>query len=92
MNTAKLTNVFLFLRQIDDDVSIDSEENNEGEDRLRFYLKDSNNNNSKPDSVALTVKDGQQRIVIDASHIEGIELSQKTGYFQFKVDGTYKVL
>jgi hypothetical protein len=69
----------------------ESEENNDGEDRLRFYLKDSNNNDSKPDSIALTVKDGQQRIVIDASNIETIELSQKTGHFKFNINGNYKV-
>lgn len=72
-------------------VTIESGENNEGEDRLRFYLKDGNNNDSKPDSIALTVKDGQQRIVIDASNIDAIELSQKSGTFNFKMDGTYKV-
>lgn len=69
----------------------DTGENNDGEDRLRFYLNDSNNNDSKPDSIALTVKDGQQRIVIDASNIKTIELSQKTGHFKFTIDGTYKV-
>jgi hypothetical protein len=37
------------------------------------------------------VKDGQQRIVIDASNIETIELSQKTGHFKFTIDGNYKV-
>ncbi|GAB5586799.1 hypothetical protein Unana1_01699 [Umbelopsis nana] len=69
----------------------ESGENDEGEDRLRFYLKDSNNSDSKPDSIALTVKDGQQRIVIDATNIDTIELSQKTGHFHFKTDGNYKV-
>jgi hypothetical protein len=58
---------------------------------LRFYLKNSNNDDSKPDSIALTVKDGQQRIVIDASNIDSIELSQKTGHFHFKVNGEFKV-
>ncbi|KAH8548804.1 hypothetical protein BGW37DRAFT_522995 [Umbelopsis sp. PMI_123] len=70
--------------------AIESGENNEGEDRLRFYLKNSNNDDSKPDSIALTVKDGQQRIVIDASNIDSIELSQKTGHFHFKVNGEFK--
>ena len=70
---------------------IGSGENDEGEDRLRFYLKDNNNSDSKPDSIALTVKDGQQRIVIDATNIDTIELSQKAGHFHFKTDGNYKV-
>ncbi|KAI9288672.1 hypothetical protein BC943DRAFT_317122 [Umbelopsis sp. AD052] len=69
----------------------ESGEQNEGEDRLRFYLKDSSNDASKPDSIALTVKDGQQRIVIDASNIESIEISQKTGHFHFRVDGEFKL-
>ncbi|KAG2185036.1 hypothetical protein INT43_000949 [Umbelopsis isabellina] len=71
--------------------SADTGENNDGEDRLRFYLKDSNNNDSKPDSIALTVKDGQQRIVIDASNIKTIELLQKIGHFKFTIDGNYKI-
>ena len=58
---------------------------------MRFYLKDSSNDASKPDSIALTIKDGQQRIVIDASNIESIELSQKTGHFHLRVDGEFKV-
>jgi len=69
----------------------ESGENDEGEDRLRFYLKNNNNSDSKPDSIALTVKDGQQRIVIDAANIDTIELSQKAGHFHFKTDGNYKV-
>jgi len=79
------------LASFDVTVTVESGENNEGEDRLRFYLKDGNNSDSKPDSIALTVKDGQQRIVIDASNIDAIELSQKSGIFNFKMDGTYKV-
>ncbi|CAO3657804.1 unnamed protein product [Umbelopsis ramanniana] len=82
---------FRLERLVIGDYIAESGEQNEGEDRLRFYLKDSSNDASKPDSIALTIKDGQQRIVIDASNIESIELSQKTGHFHFRVDGEFKV-
>ncbi|KAI9023786.1 hypothetical protein CLU79DRAFT_117585 [Phycomyces nitens] len=62
-----------------------------GESRLRFYLNNEADPESKPDSIAIIVQDGLIRFVILAEDIESISLTQKAGIFSIKINGQYKV-
>ncbi|KAG0174679.1 hypothetical protein DFQ28_005277 [Apophysomyces sp. BC1034] len=62
-----------------------------GEDRLRFYLRNHADAESKPDAIALIVQNGNLRFHIEVENIKSIQLAQKTGLFDICINDQYKI-